>query len=369
MVTVASAISATNAWGEESLFRRGPEPSFFLLSQTNGLTSPVAEPSVTFPELDLSTNPSTTQETLPAPALDRESSQLLGSSEVPFQPNGELNLSGSIFVGYDAWRGTPDGGWENNGIHAGANYGARLGPLSDWTGIGMQLGGSMGVYNWSGTDYRMSHQDEAQPQGFLTYGFFRKASEDSSWSASVVHDWMFNSNYSVFAENPTLSQWRAQLGYAVSDINEFGVWGTWRLNDDTRTVNFFGPVTWRPIAQLNPYWRYKWGNWGPETWLWIGVPERDRLAGNGSLGDYLVGAAANCPLGERVGLYTLVSYMHPSATPGPAAAREDAWNFTIGLAFYPARNARTNTLRSQNWSPLLPVANNGYFLVDASHNY
>jgi hypothetical protein len=40
---------------------------------------------------------------------------------------------------------------------------------------------------------------------------FRKANENSNWSAAVVQDWMINANYGVFAENPTLSQWRGQM--------------------------------------------------------------------------------------------------------------------------------------------------------------
>ena len=74
-------------------------------------------------------------------------------------------------------------------------------------------------------------------------------------------------------------------------------------------------------------------------------------------------------LSERIAAYTLVTYMHPSASPGPAAAKEDAWNFFVGLSFYPARNARTHSLFDRNWLPQLSVANNGYFLVDASDTY
>src|SRR5262249_47802247 len=40
------------------------------------------------------------------------------------------------FVSYDSWRGIADGGWQNNGIVSGANYGTRLGRFSDWTGFG-----------------------------------------------------------------------------------------------------------------------------------------------------------------------------------------------------------------------------------------
>ena len=74
----------------------------------------------------------------------------------------------SVLLGYEAFRGHPDGGWENNGINTGFNFGTRIGRFSDWTGIGMQIGGTIGVYDWSGTDYRLANQDQAEMQDFFT---------------------------------------------------------------------------------------------------------------------------------------------------------------------------------------------------------
>ncbi len=275
----------------------------------------------------------------------------------------------SLFYGYDAWRGISDGAWTNNGLHAGLNFGTRLGRLSEVTGIGLQIGGSVGVYDWAGTDYRLANQDQPTTQGFVTCGFFRRASEHSNWSAAVVQDWMINNNYSVMGEDSTLYQWRVQLGRAISDWNEIGVWGAWRGRGDTRTVGFMGPVTWQPINQLNFFWHHKWDAGQADTWIWFGVPEQDRLAGGGTLGDYLVGAFSWCPITDRLGLYSMVNYMHQSASPGPDAAKEDAWNFYVGVAFYPRRLARSRTVKGHTWAPLVPVANNGLFLVDASRTY
>jgi hypothetical protein len=68
-------------------------------------------------------------------------------------------------------------------------------------------------------------------------------------------------------------------------------------------------------------------------------------------------------------LYTLITYMHPSASAGGLGATEDAWDFTIGLSYQLGGSVRSRTVKGQRWSPLLPVANNGYFLVDASQMY
>ncbi len=274
----------------------------------------------------------------------------------------------ALLVGYDAWRGVQDDGWENNGVHAGANFGTRLGEFSDLTGIGMQAGGTVGVYNWSGTDYRLTGNNEAQVQGFITYGLFRKATEQAPWSATLVQDWMLNDNFGVFAQNPALSQLRAQVGYATSACNEFGVWGAWRVTDDTHNIFGVGPTTWRPLNQINAYWHHKWSRGGGDTWLAIGLPEQTRLADGGSLGDYIANALANLPLNDRVALYASVTYMHPSASAGPQGSEENAWNFTVGLAFYPGANARSSTVAGQCWAPQLPVASNGSFLVDTNRH-
>lgn len=128
---------------------------------------------------------------------------------------------------------------------------------------------------------------------------------------------MINDNYGEFAENPTLSQVRMQIGYDWSDRTEIGLWGAFRVLDDSRFVgNGFGIDTWRPVDQLSFYWNHLWGSGGADSFVWFGIPERDRLGGNGSLGDYFVGAITTAPLNDRLSLYAQVTYMHQSACLG-----------------------------------------------------
>jgi len=288
---------------------------------------------------------------------------------LPVTSDEQRNRIYTLLVGYDAFRGIPDGSWQNNGIHTGANYGTRLGRLSDWTGIGLQVGGTVGAYDWGGTDYRQQNQNRAQVQAFITYGLFRRAFKGSPWSAGLVQDWMLNNTWSVFGENPTFSQLRAQLAYAISASNEFGVWGACRVIDDSHQVPGFGVVRWQPHNQVNLFWHHKWSRAGADTWVSIGMPEDDRLGQRGSLGDYIANALAVCPLSDRVSVYSSVMYMHQSATEGGAGSLDEAWNFTVGIALYPRANSRTTTVAGHRWSPLLPIANNGSFMVDASDTY
>jgi hypothetical protein len=275
----------------------------------------------------------------------------------------------SVFYAYEGFRGVSDGSWENNGLNTGFNFGTRLGRFSDITGIGFQMGGSIGIYNWSGTDYRIQNNDEAQTQGFLTMGLFRKAQPESPWAAGLVFDWMVNNNFGVFNESPTLNQWRYQVGYDVNDTNEIGVWGAVHGQDSNRFVNsHFNTVTWQAMDQINVFTRHKWP-FGADTSFWIGAPLGDRLKDGASLGSFIAGARGDLPLSNSMSLYTLVTYMRPAVGAGPAGGEQDEWSFAVGLAIYPRHDARTPTVAREGWSPLLPVASNGVFFVDSSKYY
>ncbi len=352
---------------------------------TAGLTAqddpPDSESVLGFPLL------STTSESPPCvetATTDRGSSppRRISLSEVFPMFTGDASLEGvepisdelqsygtQIFVDYDAFRGIADGGWENNGIRTGFNFATRLGQFSELTGIGLQVGASVGVYDWGGTDYRLQNQNLPETQGFFTYGLYRKPTEGSHITGGLVQDWSYNRTYGVFGQSPTLSQLRGQLGYAVSASNEFGVWGTAHVLSSTLNVPTFGPTKWQSVNQLSAYWHHKWHAGGPDTWISVGQPSYDRLAGGGSLGDYLVTATAACPLSDVVSVFSSVTYLHQSGAPGGESSNDEAWNFTVGISIYPGRNARSNTVAGQRWMPLLPVANNGSFLVDTNKGY
>jgi hypothetical protein len=274
----------------------------------------------------------------------------------------------SAFYGYETFRGYPEGNWQNNGLNAGFNFGSRLGDFSDTTGIGFQIGGSIGIYNWSGTDYRMRDNDQAETQGFFTVGFFRKASENCPWDAGAVFDLMVNNNYGVYNETPTLAQFRYRLGYAFCERDEIGIWGAVHCESSTRDVGRVGPVTWIGEDQINLFSHHKW-EFGADTSVWIGVPLGQSMSGGGSLGSFIAGARGDMPLNDWMSIYSLVTYMRPAVGAGPVAAERDEWSFVIGLSFFFRKDSRTPTVANEGWSPLLPVASNGTFFVDTNHAY
>lgn len=271
------------------------------------------------------------------------------------------------FSGAASWRGVADGTFQNNnGFVQGLNAGA---PLPGWNPLGLagQVGASYGFYDLVGRTSNFERSSQIQSQAFITAGLYRRATPNVPFSIGVVHDWMLNQNFGVFAQSPWLSQWRGQVGWAVSDRSELGVWAA--VNDRGATKYIEGePAQYQALAQLNGFWHRNWA-FGGDTWIWAGVPEQNRLALPGSLGDFTIGGSGTVPLGDRFALYGNFMYMKPSAQAGPAASAEYSYNVTFGIAFYPGGYARNRTVSGRAWMPLLPVADNGNFLVDAAPTF
>jgi hypothetical protein len=278
------------------------------------------------------------------------------------------------FAGLDSFKGISDGSSESNfGAVTGLNAAIPItGP--DSYGLSWQLGMSYGVYDFDGWGNEFNvRRRSAQQQTFLTTGFFHKANSDQRLSYGIVYDWMFNDNWGEYVGNdPTLGQWRGQVEYATSCCNAFGIWGTVRDRNSRQVLDQF-PVTNRPISQVNFFWHHKFCT-GADSYLWVGVPQNDRLRGvfnNGghSLGNWMVGANVQAPLSESLALYANGSYFHPSAAAGAIAAMESGYDVSIGVLWYFGRNAISHSLNGKCGLPYMPVGNNSNFLVDQSDNY
>ena len=156
------------------------------------------------------------------------------------------------------------------------------------------------------------------------------------------------------------------MGYALSGKNEIGLWGTWREHSSTRdyfTPNL--PITYQSIGQLNAYWHHKLCENGADSWLWMGFPSQTRLntAFGGILHDLTFGAAVQAPLTDSLALSANFQYAKAASSPGVVGSLEDAFDVSVALVYYPGC-ARSRTVAGRTWMPLLPVANNGSFLVD-----
>jgi len=197
----------------------------------------------------------------------------------------------------------------------------------------------------------------------LTYGLFRRADEGKPLSWSVVQDWSVNENFGTTSNEPTLSQWRAQIGLATSGRNEFGAWAAWRDRGATQNG-----VSFRAINQTNFYWHRKWLYGGSDSWVWLGFPSYGRLnqaaGAGGSIGEIIAGGHFNVPVNDRMSVFANVQYMKPSARGGVFASTEDFYNLSIGMSFFPGMTARSRTVAGRSWMPVTRVANNGSFMID-----
>lgn len=269
------------------------------------------------------------------------------------------------FAGFDSFKGISDlTGPSNFGAVAGLNSALPVPGLNDY-GVDWQLGMSYGVYDVDGR-YTSQNAAQAQQQIFVTTGFFRKAGCDQRLSFGLVYDWMVNNNWGILGSAPTLGQWRGQVEYAVSGCNAFGLNGSVRDLGSQQTITL-GQTRYladtRAISQVNLFWHHKFCS-GADSWLWVGLPERNRLDGDGSLGDWIIGANVQAPLGERLALYGNAQYMRPSARAGADASLEAGWNVGMGVVWYFGGNAVSHSINGKCNLPYMPVANNSTFLVD-----
>jgi hypothetical protein len=272
-----------------------------------------------------------------------------------------------MFSGADTFRNIADGAFQGNfGSVTGANAAAPLPGLEE-LGIGWQLGASYGVYDFSGRSSSTAHPSGAQQQIFITTGFFRRGNAGQRLSFGMAYDWMVNHNYGYMAISPTLGQWRGQIEWAFGAFNSLGVWATVRDRGYYRHTPE-NSMQLSPLSQLDVFWHHKF-NEGADSWFYVGLPTSKKLGGIGTLGDVILGGSASVPLSPRLAMYAQAMYMWPSASPGPVAATQDAYNLGFGLAWYPGKNARTRTVNGGCWLPYLPLANNGNFLVDMAGPY
>jgi hypothetical protein len=278
-----------------------------------------------------------------------------------------------FFAGMESFRGISDGDFQNNnGMVVGGNVGMPI-PLLRNYGFGVQLGGSLGAYDFDGRTSNSVGTDaggsDVQQQVFVTLGIFRRATEKLPFNMAFAYDWMINDAYGVYATSPRLGQFRSQFGWAFNASNEIGVWSA--INDRGDSKNVADPaagsitVSYRPLSQANVFWHHNFDS-GADSWLWAGAPEAEKLGDGGRPGEYTVGLTMQVPLTNRVALYGSGQYMRPTATAGPIASIKDAYSVGFGLEFFPRGSSRNRTVAGNCWMPVLPVANNGSFLVDTT---
>lgn len=299
-----------------------------------------------------------------------------------------------LFGGIDAFQSVADSvivpglGFSQNregsfGIKLGGNVAV---PISS-SGFSVQSGMSYGVYDFHGRPNGLpglvfAETASSMEQLFITTGLFHRPDSGDGLAYGLVYDWMAADNYGVWSNEPFLGQWRAKIEYAFTRDNSIGVWATKRDNGDSQlpipgTESFpLARRAFKPTSQVNLFFHHRFAS-GADGRLYMGIVEGNRLgstpppallgSGQGSLADVTFGGDLNVPISNRLASYASVYYAKPSSRGGVGGgASEDSWNVSVGIAIYPGRDARMNSVLGNRNQPFLPVANNGSFLVDAA---
>lgn len=239
---------------------------------------------------------------------------------------------------------------DSAGVVGGFNTGFRLGQSR----VRGQIGASYGVYDLKGRDTVSTSSSEQQT--FITAGLYKRsdvsADERISWGG--VFDQFFGHQWGYLAGEVYLTQFRGIVGYALSESNEVGFWGTIHANNDGSVTGFLNPI--RAMNQANVYWRHNY-DFGGQTMAYVGGVD------SADVGSWLVGVLGQAPLSDTISLYSNVTFAFPGSKTGPVGANELEWNLGLGLMYSFGGKAVSPTVSGQKGLPLLPVANNGSLLI------
>lgn len=272
----------------------------------------------------------------------------------------------SCFAGFENFRGIPDSNvGDNNGAHLGAELTCPV-PCLDFYGVGVQVAGSVGAFDFAGRATNVHHKRAIQYQEFLTVGLFIYPGPFCPIGFGIVSDWMFNQNYGIYVQKPTLQQYRAKVSYFLTSNDEMGFWGSYDATKANKLHDYGfirSKITYRAIGQINFFWRHFFGC-GVQSTLWVGSPVRNRLnrLESNRAGKYIVGAELSVSFFDSWELNGKACYMQPGTKKGKPGAREYVSNIAVNLVYYFGGNP--HACKSCAWTPYLPIADNSNFFVD-----
>lgn len=279
----------------------------------------------------------------------------------PWADIGDWLDNTELFIAGDQYRNVGDTnylGILNTSVGARGGFNTGFG-LGDLTSARLQLGMSLGLYDPKG---RLNTPDTGLERQFITtLGFYKRSDAANgvrcSWGA--VYDVFSAQNWGNFSQDITLGQIRLVGGWALSDTREIGLWGAIGTQNTyawTATVFAVPGQHLRPTDQLNIYYKKHWA-FGADTQLYVGAINAN------DYGDWQVGFNGRAPMNERVSLYASANYVAPSDPMGMLGSTEEQWNFSVGMVLFLGRKAVAPDVSGQQGLPLLPVADNGSFLL------
>jgi hypothetical protein len=247
---------------------------------------------------------------------------------------------------------TPPGFMDSAGFVGTVNTGFALIPDSPIRG---QIGASYGIYDLKGRD--LGSPSSSEQQTFVTAGVSKRSDilHDDALSWGLVYDQFWAHQWGIFASELYVGQVRGLVGWALNEYHEVGVWGAFRTTGDN-SVTGVSPPPVRAMNQYNAYWRYNW-DFGGQTMLYLGANDP------ADIGSWLFGALGQAPLNDYVSLYGNFVLSFPGSATGVVGSNEEEWAFGVGLTYSLGGKAVSHSVSGPRGLPLLPVANNGSFLI------
>lgn len=271
-------------------------------------------------------------------------------------------LSNTQFItGVDAYKSLGDSvippgasaGYMNSaGIFGGFNNGFGIGSSR----VRGQIGGTYGVYDFRGRD--TTNTLPAEQQSFVTGGLYKRSNfccgDRISWG--VVYDQFWADQWGLFANEIYLGQIRAMSGYALNERNEVGTWGTVHTTQDSLQPGGPGDVRIRASNQANVYWKHNY-DFGGTTSAYVGGVDK------ADIGSWVAGLSGVSPLSRNTSLFGNSTFLFPGSSAGVVGSNELQWNVAMGLVYSFGGKAVSRNISGQPGLPLMPVANNGNFLI------
>jgi hypothetical protein len=218
-----------------------------------------------------------------------------------------------------------------------------------------QIGASYGIYDLKGRD--TISMSSAEQQTFMTMGVSKRSDilngDARSWG--LVYDQFWAHQWGILAGELYVGQVRGIFGWALSEWNEVGVWGAFRTNGDS-SVSDLSTATFRAMNQYNVYWSHNF-DFGGQSMLYVGGND------GADIGSWLFGALGQAPLNDSLALYGSFVFDFPGSATGFIGSNEEEWAFTVGLSYFLGGKAVSPSVSGAQGLPLLPVANNGSFLI------
>ena len=264
-----------------------------------------------------------------------------------------------LILGADSYKSLGDFALSNSfGAVSGFNTGVRIGESR----IRGQVGASYGVYDIKGRPTLPPLKDDSlEQQTFITAGFYKRSDvcggDRISWG--TVYDQFIGHQWGWTNNGVQLGQIRGIMGYALNETNEVGSWGTFHINNDAVSLGLpLGAVVTniRAMNQANSFLRHQWA-FGGNSMMYAGVVDRADVA------SWQFGMINLAPVSSSTSLYGNFTYVAPSSATGLVGNTEEQWNVSVGMVFYLGKKAVSRTVSGIQGMPLLPVANNGSFLI------